>query len=203
MEGHFIGFKSMKSIRLNKQSRNDILESIKEGFRVSFCKSNNLESLVPLLDQEREKLALKAWNDCFGNLVFPKYLTQFINLRGLIKISCEDGRIFSHYISRPMPIGSRVHKIYTVSEWKTVFSEVNRVAALIDLYNGESVTLLAEAKAVIESVNTTSQLIDVWLSVVPYLPAYLTDPDKAVRLPAIQTSRLDDRLNAYKKDAKI
>lgn len=54
--------------------------------------------------------------------------------------------------------------------------------------------LREETRDLLEQFNTTKQLREGWPDIVPYLPPHLADPERAVKLPVMATSRLSERL---------
>lgn len=51
-----------------------------------------------------------------------------------------------------------------------------------------------EIKTILESVQTTGQLIQLWPEAEQYLPPFAADPSKGINLPALKTSRLNSLL---------
>lgn len=51
-----------------------------------------------------------------------------------------------------------------------------------------------EIKTILDSVQTTGQLIQVWPEAEQYLPPFAADPSKGINLPALKTSRLNSLL---------
>ena len=54
--------------------------------------------------------------------------------------------------------------------------------------------LNTEITTVLNSVNTTKQLIEVWPEVEKFLPAHIADPNTGIKLPALKVSRLNEKL---------
>lgn len=52
----------------------------------------------------------------------------------------------------------------------------------------------SEVNDILHAVNTTKQLVEAWPEIEQFIPAYLVDPSKAINLPAIPTSRLNEKL---------
>lgn len=51
-----------------------------------------------------------------------------------------------------------------------------------------------EIKTILDSVQTTGQLIQLWPEAEQYLPPFAADPSKGINLPALKTSRLNSLL---------
>ena len=54
--------------------------------------------------------------------------------------------------------------------------------------------LYRETRDLLDQFNTTKQLREAWQEMIPYMPPHIADPDKAVKLPVLATSRLSERL---------
>lgn len=63
-----------------------------------------------------------------------------------------------------------------------------------DEWKEERSRLSRETTDLLDQFNTTKQLREGWPDIVPYLPPHLADPERAVRLPVLATSRLSERL---------
>lgn len=61
-------------------------------------------------------------------------------------------------------------------------------------WEDERTRLRTETRDLLDQFNTTKQLREGWAEMVPYLPPHIADPEKAVRLPVMATSRLSERL---------
>lgn len=51
-----------------------------------------------------------------------------------------------------------------------------------------------ETRDLLENFNTTKQLREGWPDMVPYLPPHIADPERGLKLPVLETSRLSQRL---------
>lgn len=65
----------------------------------------------------------------------------------------------------------------------------------------ERARLHSETADLLAQFNTTKQLRDGWPDMVPYMPPHIADPEGAVRLPVLATSRLSQRLGLKKPKA--
>ncbi len=63
-----------------------------------------------------------------------------------------------------------------------------------DEWEKERNRLRDETRDLLDQFNTTKQLREGWPDIVPYLPPHLADPERAVKLPVLATSRLSERL---------
>lgn len=61
-------------------------------------------------------------------------------------------------------------------------------------WENERSRLRRETSDLLDQFNTTKQLREGWPDIVPYLPPHLADPERAVKLPVLATSRLSERL---------
>lgn len=64
----------------------------------------------------------------------------------------------------------------------------------LHLWSQERDQLRRETSDLLEQYNTTKQVRDSWPELVNYLPAHIADPERAVTLPVLATSRLSERL---------
>ncbi len=54
--------------------------------------------------------------------------------------------------------------------------------------------LRREIKPILESFNTTKQLLDTWPSMEKFLPPNIANPEKGINLPALNLSRLEQKI---------
>lgn len=187
----------MKSIRLNDRSRQDILDSIKEEFKINFYKANNLsldKTFLTLKREQKEIISGHIYFDIYGNIKFPKQVKPFLHYGGTLKIQSESGRVESVNTSNPIEQTNRILKIYSDSIFLTMFSEYDNLVKLKHKFDTQNTRLYSESNQIISSVTSTKQLLELWPSVEKYLPAYLSNPEKAINLPTIAISRIDERI---------
>lgn len=68
-------------------------------------------------------------------------------------------------------------------------------------WEAERDALGRETRDLLENFNTTKQLRDGWPDMVPYLPPHIADPERGLKLPVLETSRLSQRLGITDKAA--
>jgi hypothetical protein len=61
-------------------------------------------------------------------------------------------------------------------------------------WKAEYTRLRRETADLLDQFSSTKQLREGWPDMVPYLPPHIADPDRAVTLPVLATSRLSERL---------
>jgi len=182
----------MKSVTLTKQMREDILTSVLD----KWAEINTEPDLV----LANHNFATWLWRDYYKKErdLFDDIPNGFLNISKEMRF-CVNGEVKEvslkegfgkpvDWVSYRSPVLKTIrdtHKEYTKYEkvsdahnrWRALWKEVSR-----------------ETRAILESVNTTRQLLELWPQSEPFLPAHIADPDRAIRLPAIQMSRLNERL---------
>ena len=90
----------------------------------------------------------------------------------------------------------------TLSAGLPAMEKIKKGRAALKEWEQERARLREETSDLLAQFNTTKQLRDGWPDMVPYLPPHIADPEGAVRLPVLATSRLSQRLGLKKlKDA--
>lgn len=185
----------MKSIRLNESIRNSILNSI-----LGKWKENNP---TPELSKAEHTLIYKFWKKKYG-----KYQEHFDAIpidvfktkqAFLLQIN---GQIEKFGLNKPLPSvdsGYRGEVLGIIEDTNTEYKKFKKVKDAHEKWFHEHNELKVEAETILASVNTTKQLLEVWPEVEPFLPPHVADPSKAVNLPAIPVSRLNERIGLNKK----
>jgi hypothetical protein len=78
--------------------------------------------------------------------------------------------------------------------WRTVVSK-NRKNRL---WENTRESMRAETADYLEQFKSTAQIRQVWPEMLDYLPAHIVDPGLVIKLPALTTSRLNERLGISK-----
>lgn len=183
----------MKSVTLTKSMRHDILVSIIDKWKE--------KNPVPKLEQAEHDFAMYLWNDYFKKQK-PKLKDvprDFMRLARNVKF-CVNGEVgeVSFLEEKEMPrnwessYNSPVLK--TVIDSNKEYCKYKKVKDAHSDWLEKGREIQIETKAILESVNTTRQLLELWEQCEPFLPAYIADPDKAIKLPAIKMSRLNERI---------
>lgn len=182
----------MKSVTLTKQMREDILASVIEKW-----KEKNKE---PDLRGAENDFAEYLWSDYFKKEkgLFDNISPKFLNLGKEMKF-CVNGEVkevsFKEGNEKAVDWrGYRNPVLKDIRDTHKEYTKYNTVVLAHEQWREKGNEVLRETKAVLESVNTTKQLLDLWPQCEPFLPAHIADPDQAIRLPAIEMSRLNERL---------
>lgn len=182
----------MKSVTLTKSMREDILSSVIRQWE----KMNK----APDFKQAQHDFAMLLWEEKYG-----KYQKHFNAVpENCIKRSeyvryCVGGQVkgASFKDGKKMPVAMDGYSdpiIKSFDDSDTDYQDFMKVSNAYDEWEKRRSEVIRETQAVLESVNTTRQLLELWPQCEPFLPAHIADPDKAIRLPAMQMSRLNERL---------
>lgn len=191
----------MKSIRLNKGSREDILHSMRTGFTENWFKKNgrghpDKSSLIKAAEEARKVALKKLWDECY--LVHKENLTKVPDqlLTGAFFSVAEEGSSRVEQLSDDKYPGSRkgADLVLHPDDWERVFKDYYDLSALVKRYEAEVDKFKKEVMQVLESVTTTGKLVEVWPAAEQYIPAYLNEPNQGINLPVLHTSRLDEAL---------
>lgn len=191
----------MKSIRLNKGSREDILHSMRTGFTENWFKKNgqghlDKPDLVKAAEDARRGALVKLWNECY--LVHKEDIDKVpqVLISGASFSVAEEGSSRVEQLSDGKYPGSRkgADLVLHPDDWEQVFKDYYELSALVKRYEAEVDKFKKEVWQVLESVTTTGKLVEVWPASEQYIPAYLNEPNQGINLPVLHTSRLDEAL---------
>ncbi len=177
----------MKSIRLTNDMKLDILKSI-----LSKWEETNIK---PDIYKAANVFGMYLWSSKYGK--YKKQIDalpiELFHTSRYIKF-CVDGQVDQVTVSEYIPseYGGIIYK--SIKSSNSQYTKYNKVADDFKDWQESRRSIQREAEAIINSVNTSKQLVEVWPDVEPFLPAHIADPDKAIRLPAITVSRLNERI---------
>lgn len=190
----------MKSIRLTKDTRMAILNSMCEGFTENYFKKTvykDLEAMKTAKRYAEESALKKLWFETYGRHqeVLSK-LPTFLHSSKAFKVMSHTG------YTKELPAqgfpGKNTPGVDVVLDddvFEAAFKESRDIQKEMETFNKELNAFKREVNEVLQSVNTTKQLLEIWPSAEAYIPAHIQDPDKGMRLPALHISRLEERLN--------
>lgn len=89
----------------------------------------------------------------------------------------------------------------TLSDDLPAMKKIKEGRKALKEWEQERARLREETSDLLAQFNTTKQLRDGWPDMVPYMPPHIADPEGAVRLPVLATSRLSQRLGLKKRKA--
>lgn len=180
----------MKSVKLNKTIKEDIINSM-----MSAWESNNPCKFD--INKEEEKL---------GDLIWKRYYKQY-NLEDIPKsmlrldntvVICINTNNYNYNMSKQMPVKKSNHWSQIpckVFESKPAFiKEFEEKQKVHYKWASDKDTFKEEIEQIVNSVNTTKQLVELWPEAEQYIPPYANDPSKGITLPALKTSRLNELL---------
>lgn len=188
----------MKSLRLNKQMRQDILESFVEKYV-----SANPQPPVVDVDSLKTKFAIKL-----NEMLYNKYVglvpDGMLHTKRYIQLQLPTESIVSwyfgydedgDYVYKPATKESKVEYVLTSTDplWIQYSKEVEEAKQNNKAYEEWNKTLRkfkAEVTTVLESVNTTLQLVEVWPEAEPFVPQAISNPS-SINLPSVNFAELN------------
>jgi hypothetical protein len=197
----------MKSVRLNAAIRESILLNMKKEFEKNALKNiegvNNLTELRQLNTRKKLQAGEFLWTELYGHEPIAKVKLGLLNSGRRLKVSSffEDENLFAEFqlsVKQRMPCTDSAVLI-DIKMWNTHVKPTLEAAALAtEIFDG-SKSLGHEVKPILDSVNTSLQLVTLWPSCEKYLPASVADPEKGIQLPALTVSRLEEKIACQKK----
>ena len=181
----------MKSVRLNCDLREQVISNVMLKWQE--------ENKAPYdYDDIHNDTALKIWDNLFGKIDFsniqPKFLTKgkYINVsvnKKVYAFTLKKSKILTSKQTRwEDPILKNYSKMPPcILEFETKMKELNQ-------FLNDKEEFRQEISAVINSVNTTKQLQEIWPEVLKFVPAHLINPSVGITLPAIKTDKLNKSL---------
>ncbi len=186
----------MKSVKLSISSRSEILRSIMEGFKENYFKGkpyDNEQSLRDAASGERIEVMTGLWERTYRGVCLagvPEWMLKTESFS--IKIEGSN-RVELAWLPRMPGKCSAIDVILDAKE-ECLFAEYDRLVAELNDYQKSCQEFEREVCQILNSVNTTKQLVELWPTAEQYLPAHIADPELGVKLPALTVSRLDERL---------
>lgn len=191
-----------KNIRLTKAIRSDIVSNICNTLKGNLIKNLGLVTEDDVLQRLKvlEKEALIAcWVEKYGKNLehIQKVSRDLLSPREFV-LFCSD-RSAKHEMREYPYIGKQMSGydvILTGEEYDEKFASYLELLKDWNNVKAEVNSVVAEARVIIESVNTTKQLIEIWATAENYIPAHIADPDKGSKLPSKLVSDLDERIKS-------
>ena len=204
----------MKSIRLNKDIRTQIVANIKKAY----LNNNTRPEVNDSRETDLNEVILKHYNskykEAFAAYEDPK-LKPFINYSNYFCIRNDTGALTYIYfgndekgntIHRPTPknsgafidlsnpdtkIPASIQKVIDAN--KKIKKQCRKEREEQSKYDLELSKYLSEIRQVLDGVNTSKQLLEVWPEVQKFLPEGINNPSK-INLPAISIASLNNKL---------
>lgn len=188
----------MKSLRLNKELRTTILNSFLDKY-----KSSNPEPEVGSVGKAKNEAAIKVQKKVYGKYegLLPDDL---INKAYYVSVQLPNDSV-QHWnfgndqnnetISLLTTKQSKVEYVFTeddeiYSEYKKVADVVKQQQSVYDEWEKGYKKFKSEVTQVLESVNTTGQLVEVWPESLPFIPQEISDPSK-INLPSVNFAEIN------------
>lgn len=184
----------MKSIRLNKESRKHILNSVMEKY-----KEVNALPEPEDFDGQLSELALKVYKRKYGKIVgyFEEIPSNMLNLRSYASLHLQNGSMihpdFPNDLRLPteniaLPVTPAEDKIVA-----TIIKNRSNHQKQYEAYMVELSKYREQVETVINSCNTTGQLVELWPEVTEFIPETMRNPSK-INLPSVCISNLNQAL---------
>jgi len=198
-----------KSVRLSIFLRDAILTSVMEEFTANCLKPlgfTTVEQLRGAIKDEGFAIARELWRRCYGGLEISRVPRWALNNSNQFTVAMEGdtSKTFASYVhltadkrvsADRLPCKQAIDLLVSEEEWVALFDRKNMLEELKQKHQDEHTALRQEVKPVLDSFNTTKQLLETWPSMEKFLPANIADPDKGINLPAISLSRLEEKIN--------
>jgi hypothetical protein len=183
------GENKMKSIKMSRAIREQITYEMKSAW----IKNNPAKFDMK---KERKKVGDWVWNKAYGNVNFGDTPNELLNTQSSIYFFV--GSECHNFIMSELK--ASVRKGYDSSPDKTFDKNPRILNSFLDKRSKhddwlkEKSSFVEQINQIVNSVNTTKQLVEIWPEAEQYLPAYANDPSKGINLPALKTSMLNAAL---------
>lgn len=192
----------MKSLRLNKELRGAIVEAVMEKW------DNNHETPPePECPNNYKKVLAAELNEFIYSEKIQAVPSDLLNMNSNLKVQLPDGGIEnwyypseegSYYGYLPGTKESKVEYVFTEKDkywikYQEFLKTQRKVREVHNEYIKARINYEDKVSQVVQGVNTTGQLLEVWPEVAPFLPKNLNNPS-SIQLPAICTEELNAEL---------
>ena len=213
----------MKSIRLNKEIRLEIVNNIMASYATENPEPPEVPDSETALDAavydwavESNKDLIKIAEDLhskYSSLIKRGYSIQYVTTKGSYRNVYHSTKTNSQYISEVY-----VDSVYLPSVWDGVVikldnpdtkipaeiqtvldnmkgnkASVKAAKKLVADYNFEYLRYKQDVSQVIDGCNTSKQLLEVWKEVEQFLPVGVANPS-SINLPAVSIASLNRKL---------
>lgn len=191
----------MKAIRLNQAIRSDMIKSMRE----QYDQNNPPPSTLEERNAAQGRAARSIWDKFLGHYktALEAVPAKFLNESNIVKVAIEEGGMKEVGIYDAAGIRATLPAIRNGSyDWHPVgILTADEYAAFVEHFEAlkkeytawseEKEALIAEATIIIDSIQTTKQLHEIWPEGCAYLPPFAADPSLGMQVPALHTSRLN------------
>ena len=205
-----------KSIRLNKDIRKQIIDNIREAYLA--------ENTKPVVNDVRESSLHKAILDHYKLInkdIIEFYETnpekqKFIHTNYYCRIreedsshfylnfnlgegdnvclpSSTDSNIFMDFNNPDTKVPKSISKV--IASNKKLNKAMRKEREALSAYEAELTKYTQSVRQVLDGVNTSKQLMEVWPEVEKFLPQGVTNPSK-INLPAVSIAGLNSKLGS-------
>lgn len=187
----------IKSVRLTKDSRIEILDSIMAQYEISYFEEETYKNEDKLRDAIRGELddtLCRLWMATYGEYIrllvqLPEALLATGAFQVISGSRCESK------VLKGMPAPTcAASLVLEAEEFDKVFAPVIELREALKEFEGAYKSFRKEALTVLEAASTTKQLVELWPTVEKFIPAHIADPDRGIQLPMLLVSRLDEKL---------
>lgn len=184
----------MKSIRLNKESRKHILNSV-------MAKYKEVNALPEPEDFEGQlsELALKVYKRKYGKIVdyFEEIPKDMLTLRSYATLQLQNGNLIHPDFPNDLKMPTEgVALPLTPAEdgvVMAILANKSNHQKQYEAYMDELTKYKEQVETVINSCNTTGQLVELWPEVTEFIPETMRNPSK-INLPSVCISNLNQAL---------
>lgn len=191
-----------KSVRLSELLRNQIMASVLQEYEKNFLKDSNHEDGSALHDAialEKQRVADEQWDRLFDRYqptldLLPEWMVT--NCSQIMLFQQDDSSIvFKHDTSGNRPCKRNAgDAVIPLEDWKKIFSKVDALEENYRQLQKGIGELRNEIRPILDSVGSTKQLLEIWPSMENFLPPHIADPDSGINLPALNISRLQEKI---------
>jgi len=190
----------MKSIRLSKQLRLEIIQNISEAY------NKTTPPPAPGRDEIDRAFARDVYDRYIEDYIdeISQVPSDFINTAYSFQITIG-GQYKYLYLYKgdkpdyqPMPKSGAV--LMQLSSDAEEVEEYENLLADFDEWSKKKNAMISQATAIIDQVNTTKQLVETWAEVEPMIPEYIRNPSKGIQLPAVLTESLNNSIGLTQED---
>lgn len=199
----------MKSLRLNQQLRDAIVNNFAD--KRSKAQPRPLETITR--KSLKEDLANSVYVSVYGNVDLSKVPEDMLNVEHYVKVQFpssdpkEEGTIESlsfgrdgegKSIYKPATRNSKVEYVLTKSdplykEYKRKQKIFKQEQEAIKEYDNDHKRYIQQVRQVVNAVNTTKQLLEVWPEAEQFIPDDIRDPS-TITLPSVNIADLNSQI---------
>lgn len=183
---------AIKSVRLSVAMRNNIRDSMIEAWKKHQPIPFDLKKLEVLIGED-------FYKQKYGSIVkeLKKIPNQMLRMSGSINVQIA-GKVCKYDLSeaKPMEYNNQYNQsiVLILDEVPVNVTEFNNAVTAVEKWEAKRNEFIEEITAILNSVASTIQLLEIWPEAEQYLPPFAADPSKGINLPALKTSRLNTLL---------